>query len=152
MSVIFKILMSFFSTIGFSMLQRLPLRLAPFAGTAGAAGFSAFLFVNHYSPNVVSSALIGATVVGIFGELFASITKKPSTLYTIPGIIPLVPGYSLYYSMLYIVQNNLPLAASKGSEAIFTAIAIACGIAISTTIMRRLRPALDKLFGRKKKR
>ncbi len=58
-------------------------------------------------------------MVGTLGELFARYFKKPATVYIIPGIVPLVPGAGMYYTMLALVEKDFLLAANNGTETFF---------------------------------
>ncbi len=144
--MLLKSFLAFISTIGFSIMFNLPKKLLAYAGMTGGLGFLTYLYVINIENDYIIAALLGSFVVGIFGQLFAIFLKHPSTLFTIPGIIPLVPGYDLYNAMFYLVEKNTAEAASYGIKAILISISIACGIAISSTLMIRLKPLLSKMF------
>lgn len=136
MDMIFKLIAGFFCAAGFSVMFNMPRRLIVCAGVSGVAGILPYLLIIQSGGGLIVAAIAGSIAVGLTAEFFAARTKNPSSLFTIPGIIPLVPGYSLYYAMLYLVQNDVELAAQKGAEAVITAISIACGIAISMSLKR----------------
>ncbi len=148
--MIIKAIISFISTVGFSIMFNLPRKLLFHAGITGALGFIAYSYVIGFSEEYILAALLGSFVVGIIGQVFAIITKHPSTLFAIPGIIPLVPGYDLYNSMFFLVSKDMAAASNYGIKAIMISIAIACGVAVSTTIMLRLKPGINRVFVRKK--
>ncbi len=136
MDMIFKLLAGFFCAAGFSVMFNMPKRLIPCAGISGVAATLPYLLILQSGGGLILAVIAGSIAVGLTAEFFAYYTRNPSSIFTIPGIIPLVPGYSLYYAMLYLVQNNVDQAAQKGAEAVITAISIACGIAISMSIKR----------------
>ncbi len=150
MIFLFKIVAAFLSSVGFALMFNLPKKLLFYSGFVGAIGYLGFELYSTNNDVYILSYLFSAVLIGIFGEIFASLTHNPSTVFTIPGIIPIVPGFTIYYTMFYLVQNKFNLAVEKGAESIFIAIAIACGIAISTSVMRKIRPYLDKLIKIKK--
>ncbi|NMB33315.1 MAG: threonine/serine exporter, partial [Clostridium sp.] len=55
------------------------------------------------------------------------------------GIVPLVPGAGMYYTMLALVQKDFHLAASKGTETFFIAAAISIGVIISTFLSQSIK-------------
>ncbi len=65
--------------------------------------------------------------------------KKPATVYIIPGIVPLVPGAGMYYTMLALVSKDFYTAINKGTETFFIAAAISLGIIISTSLSRSIK-------------
>ncbi len=143
-------IIAFISTIGFSIMFNQPRKLLINSGITGAIGFITYKFIYKISGDYIIACLLGSICVGVIGQVFAAFTKHPSTLFTIPGIIPLVPGYQLYNTMLNLVQENMQKAVLYGTQAVFSSISIACGIALSTTIMLRLKPLLYKTFRNKK--
>lgn len=118
-------------------------------GFSGAAGWLAYLLVHNATGHLVLSIFAGAIIVGFFSEGAARIFKSPSTIYSIPGIFPLVPGIPAYESIQYMVENQLLKSASKAIEALEGASAIACGILFATAIFRiisRMRSKSDSYY------
>lgn len=138
MKIIQQFLFSFLSTIGFAVLFGIPKDSIIKSGIAGAWGWVVFYITSTYLNNI-AGALFAATTVGILGELLARYYKKPATIYTIPGIIPLVPGAGMYYTMLALIDSDYILAANKGTETFFIAAAISMGIIISTFLSRSIK-------------
>ena len=48
---------------------------------------------------------IATIAVAIFAEIFARVHKAPATLFLIIGIIPLVPGGGIYYTMEALING-----------------------------------------------
>lgn len=103
---------------------------------SGAAGWLAYMLVKNASGHPVMSIFAGSIMVGIFSEGAARVFKSPSTIYSIPGIFPLVPGIPAYESIQFLVENKLLESAGKAIEALEGASAIACGILIATAAFR----------------
>ena len=103
--IIKQFLFSFISTIGFSVLFNIPKGLIAKTGFVGGIGWIIFYITRQYLNNEIISTFFAALTVGIFGELFARYFKKPATVFIIPGIIPLVPGAGMYYTMLTLSQK-----------------------------------------------
>jgi len=64
----------------------------------------------------------------------ARILKTPVTVFLITGIIPLVPGGNLYYTMNYVLAKQWHLSSLYGQKTILIAIAVAAGIMIASSI------------------
>ncbi len=116
MDILIKAVIAFISALGFSIMFNLPRKLLFHAGVTGSLAFVTYTIVMNYSGDYIIASLLGSVVVGVMGQIFASITKHPSTLFTVPGIIPLVPGYALYNAMFYLVNEN-SLLVKKSIEA-----------------------------------
>ncbi|BEP28397.1 threonine/serine exporter family protein [Helicovermis profundi] len=124
-------LFSFLSSVGFAGLFNIPRKELIFTGIVGGTGYIAYRYIDMISSTSMLGYFFGALIVGIFAEILAIIRKKPVTLYIIPGIIPLVPGYGLYYTMLKIIEKNYSGAAEVGFESFMVSLAIAAAIIIA---------------------
>ena len=140
MYYILQCLYSFACVVGFSIIFNLPRKLLLPAGISGMVGWLIYVIIQPMTDSFLLPSLVGSIVVGIMGESFAYVKKHPATLFTIPGIIPFVPGYGIYYTMLYVVNGDINQAINTGAQSLFIAISIACGIILATTFMRRLKP------------
>ena len=72
-------------------------------------------------------------------------------VFIVIGIIPLVPGFRVYRSMLFFVRGELDKGIAEGVHACFMAVAIAVGIILATSIVRMIRQAFTD-YKRKKHR
>lgn len=132
-------LLSFFGTIGFAFFFNAPKKELIYCGISGALGWTIYIYLTKSGNETVSSNLIATMIVSILGEFLARVLHKPVTAFVIPSIIPLVPGYGLYLTMLYIVQGNYSLAAAKGVETFFNSGAIAVGIIIISSSAKAIK-------------
>lgn len=139
MTYISQFIFAYISTIGFAVMFNAPSKSIYKTGFAGAIGWIAYMIAHNYYPNKPLASFIGALAVGLMSEWFAVNTKRPVTIYVIPGIIPLVPGFGLYYTILSIIQKDYVKAANTGFEAIFIAIAIALGLILALQIGKGIR-------------
>ena len=140
MSVFPQFFFSLISTLGFAVLFNAPRRAVFWAGLTGALGWTVYWLMNQGGSSLALSTFIGALTVGLGGEILARIQKMPVTTYVIPGIVPLVPGYSLYLTMIHLLGNRLPDSLQAGMDVALT------GGAISIAVI--LMPSLARLFTR----
>ncbi len=130
MSLYLHFIYSFISTMGFSIFFNVPRKDLLYASITGSIGWTLYIYMNNITNSSSLSSFIAATVIGLLGEIFARINRKPVTVFIIPGIVPLVPGYGLYLTMLDIINNDFYSAAKTGSDTIFVAGSIAIGIVL----------------------
>ncbi|MCC5909712.1 MAG: threonine/serine exporter family protein [Clostridiaceae bacterium] len=124
----------FMCTIGFAVLFNSPKSALLKAGLGGGLGWSVYFVVHHNYDLIVLPTFLASLVIAILGEVFAIMEKQPATLYIIPGIIPLVPGFGLYYTMLSLLEQDYNLAIQHGVEAMLIAILIAAALTIVLSI------------------
>ncbi|SHJ87253.1 threonine/serine exporter family protein [Tepidibacter formicigenes] len=130
---------SFIATIGFSILFNVPKKALFYASITGSIGWTLYTYMNYITTSPPLANFIAATIVGVLGEIFARIDKKPVTVFVIPGIVPLVPGYGMYLTMINIINNDFYKAAKIGSDTIFVAGAIAMGIILVSSIAKVIK-------------
>ncbi len=136
--MLLQFLFSFCSTAGFSVLFNIPKHAIIKSSVVGAAGWITFLYCNHQSHSLVLSSFIGTCTVALLSEIFARVFKEAVTVFIIPGIIPIVPGSQMYYTMLALIEKNMDKFASSGRETIFIAGSIAVAILMISSITRMI--------------
>ncbi|MDR7869859.1 MAG: threonine/serine exporter family protein [Tissierellaceae bacterium] len=137
--LLYQLVLGFFATIGFAVYFYAPMDSVLASGVAGGLSWVLYYIVLHSFNNKILGTFLGALLVGILGEFLAVKMKKPATVFITPGIVSLVPGAGMYYTMLYLVQNDYNRAVIVGTETLFVAAAIAIGIIVSTIFSKSLR-------------
>jgi Uncharacterized conserved protein len=105
-------------------------------GISGMTGWMVYISLNGLMGQPVLSIFAGALAVGIYSEIMARILKRPATVFSIPGIFPIVPGIAAYESIQFILTNELREAGGKIVETFLGAAAIAFGILLVTAFFR----------------
>lgn len=107
------------------------------AAIAGAVSWWVYLLTADLM-GVVGRNFVATVAVALLAEIFARMFKAPATVFLITGIIPLVPGGGLYYTMDALIDGNMVLFAQKGIEAASVAGAIAAGSSLVSSVVRIL--------------
>ena len=55
---------------------------------------------------MILGAFLSSLSVALMGHLFARIFRAPVSVFLVPGILPLVPGTSIYNSVYYVIRNS----------------------------------------------
>jgi uncharacterized membrane protein YjjB (DUF3815 family) len=144
MTLLYNGIISLLSTLGFAVLFNIPRRHLLTASFNGALGWILYTLILYWGGSVIPACFVGAVTVGLVGELLANLYRKPATIFIIPGIIPFVPGYGIFYTMNSIMLQNFTEAVSKGSESLLIAVAIASGLIVSSSLGRIIRTKTRK--------
>lgn len=128
MSMIAHFTYSLLATMGYAVFFHLPKKLLVYAGLTGAIGWMVNVLLTQADSSIAFANLAAAIAVAVMSEFFSRISKNPVTMFVIPGILPITPGYSLYMTMYYFTQNRIEDALSKGLQTLAIAGAIAIGI------------------------
>lgn len=142
--MIWAFLFAFSSTIGFSILFHVPKKHIIPAGFAGALGWLTYTYFIVSGSGSVLACFAGTCIVAVISDLFSRTFKDAATIFIIPGILPLVPGANMYYTMLAILEGNVEKTASIGTETILMAGSIAVALLVVASVVKLL-----SLMGRK---
>lgn len=134
--MIVDFILGFISCLGFAYIFNCPPKAVVKGCVAGGFGWVAYQIGMDLHYGTIISTFIGSIVLSIICEICARLYKDAVTVFTIPAILPLVPGAGLYYTMLYFIQNDYDLALDKGVETLGCAAAIAIAILIVSSITR----------------
>jgi uncharacterized membrane protein YjjP (DUF1212 family) len=121
-----------------------PLRAALAAGAAGATGSLLYLALHLVGTDNVTSAFVAATAIGLAGAIGARRLRVPPLVIAMAGIVPLVPGMTLFRGFAELVNGNQ--AAGLGSLALAagTALALGAGVVLGPLLAPSLRDELTR--------
>lgn len=116
-------------TVGFAVLFGVPRRYYLRCALIGAMGWVLYVALQKWlsQPEATFAATLAVVLLSRF---FAVRAKCPVTVFLISGIFPLVPGAGVYWTVYYIVMDQLDLAGEKGLWTLKIAVAIVLGIVL----------------------
>jgi len=132
--MVISLIMGFFATLGFCILLHVPKKSIVVSSLVGGIAWAIFQLTMGFGS--IAACFLAACAVGILSEILSRLLKQASTVFSIPGIMPLVPGSGMYYTMLKLINGNLDSAASLGAQTMFLAGAIALGLLVTSSIIR----------------
>ena len=97
----------------------------------GMLAWGVYLVIDLWLGMPFLSCLAASVFAVVYAEIMARVRKIPALLLTVPAIIPLVPGRTLYYAMREAVHGDLAQARAYGIETLLAALAIAGGISFA---------------------
>lgn len=135
MNLINHFIYSVLGTVGYAVYFQVPMKLLPYIGLIGGSGWILnVIMVDYLSVSSAYANLSSAILVAALSEVAARFSKNPVTMFIIPGIIPLVPGYMLYQTIYHITQGSMDLGLFTGLSALASAGAIAIGVMLVSSI------------------
>ena len=138
MSILIQLLTAFLGSLGFALLFGVRPKHLLLAALGGMLAWGVYLAMEHWLGMPFLSCLAASVFAVVYAELMARVRKIPALLFTVPAIIPLVPGATLYYAMSEVVRGDLAQARAYGTETLLAALAIAGGISF-VIVFRELR-------------
>lgn len=98
-------------------------------------GWAIYLLIFHFTEHLFFANFIAALMVYLYAETAARILKAPANIYLIPGIIPLLPGNALYYTMRGVVDGNNEMLSGYLAQTLSITFGIAAGIVVGTVFI-----------------
>ena len=133
-----QIVTSFIASAAFAILFNAPQRSLLQCGLVGTLSWMIYTLLLGHADDVLA-ALVATFLVGIVSQMFAKFYKMPVIIFSISGIIPLVPGGLAYNAMRSVVQNDYTAAVQFGVQAFLLAGSIALGLVLSEVLNQSFR-------------
>lgn len=144
MMLLSQFLLALFATLGFAVIFRVPVRHIPVCVVIGGLGWIVYLVTDHYLSSPVLGCFFGACLVGLCSILAAHIFKDATTIFIIPGILCLVPGAKIFYTMEALLRSDISDMANIGIQTLLMAGAIAMGLLIIGACTNVVRAIIHK--------
>ncbi len=128
MEIVIQMATAFIGTLGFGFLFHLRTRHLVSAAACGVLTWGVYVLAAHWMEGIFFPSLIASAFATLLAEMMARIRKAPATLYLIMGVVPLIPGSSLYYAMSYAVQKEWDSFREYGYQTMAYALGIALGM------------------------
>lgn len=137
-----------FAALGFAILFNVPGRtLVIIWLLAAMGGLTKIIFLN-YGVNVILSSFAGASLIGFASIPMAHYKHTPPLIFSIPALIPMVPGAFAYRTMLglmnlTVIPTNesysqiLNETVSNGFKTLFIVMTLAVGASIPMLVTRK---------------
>lgn len=127
------------AAFAFAVLYHIKGKAMIFSAIGGGLGWLIYLLLIHYNNSVTVSLFAASITVSIYSEIMARILKNPVTVFILCGIIPLVPGNGMYYTMYETISGNLTKSIHWGFQTLMSAGSIAIAIVFVSSITKLIK-------------
>lgn len=134
MYILKEFILAFLATVTFSIMFNTPKKELLYCGFIGASGWFVYSVSLINGGSSLINNFLGAFLIAYLSKFFAIARKNPMSIFIIPGAITLVPGATIYRTVLNIIMNEPDLALYYGMETITIACAIALGIIVALSV------------------
>ncbi len=149
-----------FAAIGFAVLFNVPQRTLVIIFCIAVAAGAAKMALLHIGLNIVITSFLAAAIVGLLSVPAAHNKHAPPLVFSIPAVIPLIPGVLAYQTMLGLMTLSASKAGaastqvlsetiSDGLKVMFILVSLSAGVALPLLLSRResaKHVRLTKLF------
>lgn len=143
--MVIDIISAFFVTMGFALLYNVRKKNLIVASLCGAFSWMVYLTVDGVTDSLVIPYFISGISIALYSELAAPILRTPVTVFLIPGIIPLVPGLTIYRTMEACLFGDIQGFAEGLVNTLKIGGAISIGLILISSFFRIFRASLYAL-------
>ncbi|MEH7303789.1 threonine/serine exporter family protein [Neobacillus drentensis] len=134
MAILAQALTSFIATGAFGILFNAPKESLVKCGLIGMGGWLIYFQLEAYSNNAILATLAATIFIAVLSQELAKFYKTPVIIFSVAGIIPLVPGGLAYDAMRNFVENDYYSAITLAAKVFMLAGSIAFGLVFSEVI------------------
>lgn len=143
MRVLIEILMAFTGSTCFAMLFNVRKDKLFWAGLGGGLAWAFYLFLGIWIESNLARFVLSSAALTFYAEIMARVKKTPATFFVVSAAIPFFPGSKLYYTMEAAMRGDWQGFSEKGVHTLMLAVAIACGILCTMTIVHAWQKRKD---------
>ncbi|WP_421383776.1 threonine/serine exporter family protein [Bacillus salacetis] len=139
MYIIEQIITSFIASAAFGIIFNAPRESLVKCGSVGMFGWIIYIVMTMNDMDIVLATVTASFLVAVLSQIYSKYYKTPVIIFSVAGIIPLVPGGMAYDAMRNFVQNDYNAAISLAAKAFMISGSIAIGLIFSEVINQVIR-------------
>ena len=135
-------LYAFGGSMAFAIIMNIRRKKLFFAAFGGFIAQFSFQLGQHFFNGDVFNCFLATLAIALYSEIMARLTASPTTIYLVVALIPLVPGGSIYYTMLSFLQGDTQTGIETGLYTLAIAGSLSMGIIIvssTSKLIHRIR-------------
>ncbi len=139
-----QIVTSFITSVAFAIIFRINRRHLINVGICGTLTFAVYYTVLFFFGSPFAAGFISSMVTALYAEFFARLKRAPTIVFVLPGIVPTVPGGSLYRGMRDLLLKNIDGAIDNFAATLEVGSGIAGGIVTVSILFGIIADRLSK--------
>jgi uncharacterized membrane protein YjjB (DUF3815 family) len=138
-AILAQLITSFIATAAFGVIFNAPKETLVKCGLVGMGGWLIYYAAEDYTGGPILATLGATLFVGVVSQELAKFYKTPVIIFSVAGIIPLVPGGLAYDTMRNFVEADYSTALTLGAKVTMLSGSIAFGLVFSEVINQVIR-------------
>lgn len=147
MDIYAQLVTSFIATGSFGIIFNAPKNTLIKCGLVGMGGWMIYYFLQGYTGDAVLATLTATIFIAVISQELAKFYKTPVIIFSVAGIIPLVPGGLAYDAMRHFVTNDYNAALGLAAKVLMLAGSIAFGLVFAEVINQVIRKINRRRLG-----
>lgn len=122
-------------SLGFSLIFNVRGKTLFWGALGGLLAWGSYLLFLSWGTSDVVGYLLSSMLITVYSEICARRFRAPATVFLMSSAIPLIPGGSLYRTMVCAVKMQGMEFLREGTQTMLLAGAISAGIILVSTVM-----------------
>lgn len=131
------------AALGFGLIFQVPRRHISAGSAVGSAGWCVYLGFAWILGRPFWGTFAAALTVGVASQVLARVYREAALVFSVPAIIPLVPGTTAYWACLALLEGRLPDAVLLAADTLKYALGIAGGLSCAAYGVRILAASIE---------
>lgn len=124
------------AVLSFGLVLDIPRKYLGWSGITGGLCWLVYILAKGGEGTSVGAVFLASFAVALMGHLLARLLRAPVSVFLIPGILPLVPGTSIYHCVYHMIWGNREQSTYYLIETMQIAGAIAMAVFLVDSIFR----------------
>ena len=130
---------AFMAVLSFGLVLDLPGKYLGWAGVTGGVCWLVYLVVKSSTDSLIFAVFLSSLSVSLMGHFLARILRAPVSMFLIPGILPLVPGTSIYNCVYNMIRSSREQSTYYLIETMQIAGAIAMAVFLMDSMFKMIK-------------
>lgn len=141
MTIVAQLATSFIASTAFGVMFNAPKPSLLKGGLVGMTGWIIYFLMERSGVDAIIATVTASFFIAVISQVFAKLYRTPVIIFSVAGIIPLVPGGLAYDAMRNFVENDYNTAINLAAKAFMISGSIAVGLVFSEVINQIIRNA-----------
>lgn len=150
MQTVLSLISALLGSLGFALIFHVNRRYLVTSSLGGMLGWGVYLLVSRFGTGLFLPTFAASAFVCVWSEVFARLKKTPANQYLIVGLLPLIPGASLFYAMQSLMEQNAVQARVHGMDLAMYTLGIAAGVSATLTLLEMARRTAELIRARRR--
>ena len=133
-TLLLKTVFAFVASVAFAVMLKTNRRHLLLSGVGAVFAYFIYSLMLTLLGSFFAAAFISTAVAVIYAEILARVRKAPAIIYILVAVIPTVPGGELYFTMRYLIMDDMAMCLKKLTETLEIGLGIAGGIVTASIL------------------
>lgn len=137
---------AFTGSLAFGVIFNIRGKNSIYAALGGLSAWGVYLFTRNFTQNMIIQFFVAAVAISVYAECMAIWRRTPVTVFLVSGMVPLVPGGTIFYTMQKLIMGEHAESYQLGISTMAIAGSIAIGILIASFAVQTTRYIINQFL------